>query len=256
MTSVSSTSSLIQNYINTYEKSSTASTSTASSSSSATTLSADMNTFLKILTTQLQNQDPTEATNTDQFTQELVQFAQVEQQINTNDKLDDMIKIMDPNGVTPLVNYVGRTVEASTNGSIEVQDGEGDFSYTLASQAQTATITIKNSDGDTVATLQGSAGKGTHKIAWVAQNTSGTALDDGTYTVSVVAKDSNGEKVTVSSIDAIGVVTSIQTASDGTSTLSMGDLNFSASDVSAVYTGMTSASSGSSSSASSSSTSS
>ncbi len=260
-TSGTSSSSLIQNYINTHQTSTSSTSSSSSSSSSSSTsasgmLSANMNTFLKILTTQLQNQDPTEATNTDQFTQELVQFAQVEQQIQTNDKLDDLITIQSPNGVTPLLNYVGKTVEADADGKFEVQGGYGEFSYTLGSAAQTVSLTIKNSAGKTVATASGLTTKGSHKIAWQAADSSGNALDDGTYSVAVTAKDSNGKEITVSDINMIGVVTSIQTDSDGTTTLSMGDTSIAASKIKAVYytnTGSSSSSTASTSSSSSSS---
>ena len=54
-------------------------------------LSSNFSTFLTLLTTQLKNQDPTAPMDSNQFTQQLVQFSQVEQQIDTNTNLKTLI---------------------------------------------------------------------------------------------------------------------------------------------------------------------
>jgi len=55
---------------------------------SKASLSQDFDDFLQLLTTQLQNQDPLNPMDSNEFTNQLVQFSQVEQQINSNQKLD------------------------------------------------------------------------------------------------------------------------------------------------------------------------
>ena len=67
--------------------------SATKTSTSRATLSNNFETFLKLLTTQLQYQDPMQPMDTNEFTQQLVQYSQVEQQLSTNDKLDSLLEI-------------------------------------------------------------------------------------------------------------------------------------------------------------------
>lgn len=248
-----SNSTLIQNYINsqTAAQKAAASSSTSSStgstaSSTATSISditGDFNTFLKILTTQLQNQDPTDATDPNQFTQELVQFSGVEQQIDTNAKLDTLISASNPNGITPLLNYVGKYVEAPiTNNDIVVQNGTSQFAYNLPSTASSATITISDSSGNTVATMNGPTTAGLNRISWNGTESDGsTQAPDGTYTMKLAATDSSGKSMSVTDIRMIGQVTGIQTDSNQNSTLSIGGVSVKDTAIDAVFNSATGA---------------
>lgn len=252
VTSVDSSTqnAILQQYIasqqaltGTSTSSSTVNSSTSSDTeTSISKVTGNFNTFLKILTTQLQNQDPTSATDPNQFTQELVEFSGIEQQINTNSKLDKLISVMSPNGITPLLGYIGKTVEASADGKIAVQNGYAGFSYTLAGTAQTTALSVVNSDGKTVATMTGSGNSGVNRGAWNGQLADGTKAADGTYTLKITATDANGKDVAVSNINLIGSVTGIQTNSDNTTTLSIGDLGVDATKINHVYSGVSTAS--------------
>src|SRR5690348_10629695 len=100
----------------------TAQTSTSSSSSSSTssvtngTLAGNFQTFLTLLTTQLQNQNPLDPLDTNQFTQQLVEFAGVEQQLKTNDQLASLIALQQTTQATQALTFVGKTavVDGST----------------------------------------------------------------------------------------------------------------------------------------------
>src|SRR6266508_815678 len=91
-------------------------TAAASSSSSATdavtkdTLAGNFTTFLQLLTTQLKNQNPLDPLDTNQFTQQLVQFAQVEQQLKSNDQLATLVSLEKTASATTALAYVGQTV--------------------------------------------------------------------------------------------------------------------------------------------------
>ncbi|MGB1540522.1 MAG: flagellar hook assembly protein FlgD, partial [Rickettsiales bacterium] len=78
-------------------------------------LSGDFDTFLLLLTTQLQNQDPIEPLDTNEFTAQLVQFANVEQAIDTNSNLETMISMQQGTQINNAVNYIGNFVEAKGN---------------------------------------------------------------------------------------------------------------------------------------------
>src|ERR1700745_3432001 len=91
------------------------SNSSSISSSSGATLAGNFQTFLTLLTTQLQNQNPLDPLDTNQFTQQLVEFASVEQQLKTNDALTTLFSFQQTAQATQALQFVGKT--AVVNGS-------------------------------------------------------------------------------------------------------------------------------------------
>lgn len=211
---------------------------TGSSSTSATTgVFKNETTFLNILTEQLKHQDPTAATDTNQFTQELVQFAGVEQQLTTNNDLQSLINLQKTSsGVTADLGYVGQYVEApTTDGKIPLQSSAAEFAYSLPSAAQSVTVTIKDSSGNTVTTLSGPKTAGLNYLSWNGQDTNGVQQPDGTYSFSVSALDTSGKAETISDLRILGKVTGVSSNSDGTTNLSLGDISIGTSTVDSVY---------------------
>jgi flagellar basal-body rod modification protein FlgD len=236
---VSNNSDLLNQYI--AQQQAAASTSTAAAAdTSDTTLSglgSNFNTFLKILTTQLQYQDPTAATDTNQFTQELVQFAGVEQQINTNTDLQSLITLQkNSNGLAATIGYIGKYVEAPTTSTFPLQGGQAELAYTLPSAAKTVSINVIDSTGKTVTTLTGPTGTGLDRVAWDGKDSTGTQLADGAYSFQLSATDASGNAITVTDVRMVGLVTSIQSNSDGTTALNLGTgMTVSSSAIDAVY---------------------
>jgi flagellar basal-body rod modification protein FlgD len=224
----------------------------------SSTTTGNFNTFLKILTTQLQNQDPTAPMDSNQFTQELVEFSGVEQQLNTNNLLQQLVNLNGgATGVKSLLGYVGSYVEApATNNQILIQNSQANFSYTLPSAAQSVTLTIKNSAGNTVASMSGPTASGANTVVWNGQDSSGNQLSDGLYTLSVAATDTSGNALTATNYQIIGQVTGVQSADSSGNDLMIGPyLKIDDANVDAVFpsSSIPSASSASNSSASSSS---
>src|SRR3954469_14013120 len=89
---------------------STNASTTNTSSTAAAGIADNFQTFLTLLTTQLQNQNPLDPLDTNQFTQQLVQFAGVEQQLRQNDQLKTLIAIEKSSQSTQALVYVGNTV--------------------------------------------------------------------------------------------------------------------------------------------------
>lgn len=87
----------------------TSATSGTSTLSSSASIAKNFDSFLRLLTTQLQNQNPLEPLDTNQFTQQLVQFSQVEQQINMNQQLTTLIALQKSAQSATAINYVGAT---------------------------------------------------------------------------------------------------------------------------------------------------
>ncbi|MDD2324637.1 MAG: flagellar hook capping FlgD N-terminal domain-containing protein [Alphaproteobacteria bacterium] len=235
MTAVGSTdnSSILNSYIASQKAAEkTASTTTSDSTSS---LNADFNTFLQILTAQLSNQDPTSPMDASEFTSQLVQYSEVEQQMATNDKLDDVLSTLNSNGITPLLNYVGQYVESSTDGELVVQNGQALLAYTLPSEAQSVVISVQDSDGDVVAKIDGTTTSGMNRVAWDGTLDSGEAAEDGVYKFVMTAKNSNGDLLTTSDVRTIGQVTGIETDDDGVVHLMVGQKEIDDTDIKSIF---------------------
>ena len=183
-------------------------TTTSSTSSTQSTamqqLSGNFDTFLQLLTTQLQNQDPLDPLDSNQFTQQLVEFSQVEQQINTNDNLQNLISLTQGNASNGAVNYLGRTVTI-TNGDAALQDGEANWTYGLNSQAANTVLTVSDTSGNIVYSTAGETAAGQHSFSWNGQDASGNQLPDGVYTLNVAATAADGSAVT-SAVASAGTV--------------------------------------------------
>jgi flagellar basal-body rod modification protein FlgD len=172
----------------------TSTASTGSTNSALTDLSGNFDTFLTLLTTQLQNQDPMNPMDSDQFTQELVSFSGVEQQINTNDNLKTLISLQQGNSSNNAINYLGKNITI-TDGSGQLTDGAAHWSYALGSAAASTTIVVTDANGKVVYTGKGETGAGQHDFDWDGKDNSGNQLDDGTYKVTVTALGSDGSNL-------------------------------------------------------------
>jgi flagellar basal-body rod modification protein FlgD len=168
----------------------------------------NFNTFLTLLTTQLQNQDPLSPLDSNQFTQQLVMFSQVEQQIQTNSQLSTLIAGQAASETMSALPMVGQTIEYSGNQAV-LQNGQAAYSYTLPSAAASASITIQDSGGNTIFQTTADASAGTHSFVWNGQTTAGQQLPDGgTYAIQVSATAANNSAVTPTTA-AIGTVTGV-----------------------------------------------
>ena len=194
-------------------------------------LASTFDNFLLLLTTQLQNQDPLSPLDTNQFSEQLVQFTNVEQAIKTNAKLDQLIALQGVNQLTAALDYVGKTVEVDSV-VLNLSDGAATMTYDLASSAEEATIDIIDNDGNTVRTLRVEGSAGRHEVTWDGKNGSGTDLPDGLYGFVVKAVDSAGRTVSARQ-GTIGRVTAVEVI-DGDVTASIGQLQVSIGRITAI----------------------
>jgi flagellar basal-body rod modification protein FlgD len=211
---------------------SSTSTAAAASQSAMSKLSGNFDTFLKLLTTQLQNQDPTKPLDTNEFTQQLVQYSQVEQQIQTNDQLKNLLSSAASSASAATVGFLGQNV--SVNGSTaSLSKGAAQWTYSLPSDANNVQLNIMNSSGQTVRVLSGDTGKGTHTVNWNGLDANGNKMSDGTYTLGISAKDSAGGAVSASTT-ATGKVDQITYDTSGTPQLIIGGKAYQTSSILAV----------------------
>jgi flagellar basal-body rod modification protein FlgD len=181
---------------------------TAASQSAATTsrskLSANFDTFLKLLTEQLKNQDPTDPMDTGEFTQQLVQYSQVEQQIQTNSNFETLISLQRTSAASAALGYLGKTV--TTKGDLaSLQGGTANWSYQLPANASENQLIVSDSRGRIVRTMNGERGAGAHDFVWDGKGQNGQTLPDGVYRLEVRAKDADGQgmKASVSSTGTV-----------------------------------------------------
>jgi flagellar basal-body rod modification protein FlgD len=171
-----------------------------------TGLADNFNTFLQLLTTQLKNQNPLDPLDTNQFTQQLVQFAQVEQQLKGNDQLASLVTLQQSTQSTQALGFVGHIVALDGQTS-RLENGSAGWSFNSPKPA-TATINILNSAGATVYSGTFSLNAGVQNFVWDGRDTSGAKLPDGDYKMSITAKDTTGQTVAVAT-EVQGVVDSV-----------------------------------------------
>jgi flagellar basal-body rod modification protein FlgD len=159
-------------------------------------IASNFTTFLQLLTTQLKNQNPLDPLDTNQFTQQLVQFAQVEQQMKSNDQLSTLVSLEQSAQQTTALAYVGATVVVDGSTS-QLKNGKASWSFNVPKPA-TATIAIKDSTGQTAYTGTFGMQPGNQAFNWDGRGTDGKLWPDGAYTLSVTATDANKQSVGVS----------------------------------------------------------
>jgi flagellar basal-body rod modification protein FlgD len=170
-------------------------TGAVSGNTSNTQLAGNFTEFLQLLTTQLQHQDPTSPLDPNQFTQELVQFASVEQQINTNTSLSTMISLQQTQQAASALNFVGATVAVSGT-TAQLANGQANWSYSVT-QPATAAISITNSSGQVVYTTTQTVQPGQQTFTWNGMNAQGTPWPSGAYTIAINATGANNQNVPV-----------------------------------------------------------
>src|SRR5690349_13319666 len=167
----------------------TASSSASQSSNNAlSSLSSNFGDFLKLLMTQLKNQDPSSPLDTNQFTSELVQFSGVEQQINTNSSLTQLIQLTQAGEIMQSSAMVGKTASV-TSDHLPLQNGSAQLQFTAPS-AEPVTITISDDSGKKISETTVSAQKGQNSWTWDGTNSAGTQVADGSYRVAVTSSAS------------------------------------------------------------------
>lgn len=188
----------------------TLATDATKTAASATALNGTFNNFLTLLTTQLKNQDPLNPMDSAQFTNQLVAFSGVEQQINTNQKLDNLLALQLNTASTVGLGYVGMDItytsaEANYDGAAPVN-----INYSMPSDASTLKVNVYDASGNLVRSMDGAKATGGQQVVWDGKDDSGNAVAAGTYSINVAAADANGQPITAATA-VNGTVRGIET---------------------------------------------
>jgi flagellar basal-body rod modification protein FlgD len=164
--------------------------------SARTRLSDNYDTFLVLLTAQLQNQDPLAPMDSTQFTQQLVQFSQVEQQIRTNEQLTGLVAQYQAASAGAALSYLGKDAIIEADETY-LAGGEANWAYRLPDTATSMTVTIKDASGRTVyETTAAPRSAGEHLFTWDGERTDGETAPDGVYTIQIEAVNADGNNIT------------------------------------------------------------
>ncbi len=157
-------------------------------------------TFIKMLSVQLQNQDPLNPMDGTAFTEQIATFAQLEQATASNKYLKDLSQAREFSQQTLAVSYIGKDALAPGN-NIALKNGEVEFGYSIeaptlagAKPAAAATIEIFDDTGALVKTFDVNAGLGSRVLKWDGKNEDDVLQADGAYTIKISTVDEDGQK--------------------------------------------------------------
>jgi flagellar basal-body rod modification protein FlgD len=196
-------------------------TSTGSAAAAATAatgktpskgIAQNFDAFLLLLTTQLKNQSPLDPLDTNQFTQQLVQFASVEQQLKQSETLSALLATMKASTVSNAASFVGMQVTAD-GARTRLSNGSARWVLNAARNASQAVVTIRDRNGGVVATRTGPLTAGAQAFAWDGKTSTGTTAPDGDYTIAAAAVDASGQGVPVKT-EIAGRVDSVDMTGD------------------------------------------
>jgi len=172
------------------------STTPTKSGQATAKLDADFQNFLQLLTAQLQHQDPMAPMDSTTFVTQLAQLSQVEQAVQTNGNLEGIRGQLSATGSLADVALIGKSVKTATQTLKHTGEGAS-FQYALSGPSETTEVHIKDADGNIVKTFdQGqNSGDMLKDITWDGNDDAGNPVADGTFTVSIEAKDAEGETV-------------------------------------------------------------
>jgi len=157
----------------------------------AAKLADDFDDFLILLTTQLQNQDPLDPMDSAEFTQQLVSFTGVEQQIQTNQNLEQLAALSQLNNIGSVAGYLGNEALVEAPFGDHTTDGVK-WQYANGLETDSVVLSVLTEDGDIVYEETGETGVGIHPFNWDGTTSSGELAEPGNYQLKVTALDSEG----------------------------------------------------------------
>lgn len=170
------------------------STPTTGSAKDTATFGKNFDQFLKLLVTQMQNQDPLEPMDASEFTNQLVQFASIEQNIKSNTLLEKISGNQTSGLLRESASYIGQTVSIKSDKLVRGDTTTpSTFTYTNDKKYTNAKITILDNTGKVVRTLDSLSGEmGIKTVTWDGKNTQGLPVAAGQYTIRAVGVTKTG----------------------------------------------------------------
>jgi flagellar basal-body rod modification protein FlgD len=190
----------------------------------------DQQTFLNLLTTQLQYQDPLEPQDASDFVAQLAQFTSLEELIDINAGMEALYVAMSSVNNATMVQILGTIVTATCNEFHFDGENSVDLTFNAASNANEATVSVMDEDGTVIYSEElGALAAGENTWTWDGKDNNGQLAEEGNYTYTVQATDAEGNTVSVDEW-LVGLVDSMEYAS-GTPLPSINGVTFTLSDI-------------------------
>lgn len=186
--------------------------------------------FLKLLVTQMKNQDPTNPMDNQQLTAQMAQFSSLEQLMNINTGLTNLLSASNSTTSAQALSLIGKEVTVQGHNTYVKGGKAGDIAMELSGNASNVTITVEDQNGNVVRTItSGAMEAGPQSVKWDGNSDSGSPLPDGMYSYNVQAKDASGKDIDVTTY-AKGIATTIS-FDKGVAYVHIGDLKFMLSEI-------------------------
>lgn len=186
--------------------------------------------FMRLLISQIQNQDPLNPQDSSEFVAQLAQFSGLEQMVQMNQRLDSLAVSSSASTGTAVTSLIGKTVVAQGDQVDLTEQGDVDLKFDLPVDAKDLEVTITDESGKVVRTISlGDRDNGENVYSWNGCDDDGNRLSAGTYSFGVKGVDENGDEV-----NAVGRISGIITGisyDKGFPELLMGDRRISMGDV-------------------------
>ena len=160
--------------------------------SDSTSKSANLNKddFLKLLLTQMQNQDPLNPMDNTEFLSQLSQFSQLEQIYNVNQNIQDLAASQNSTRDMLLANLLGKTAKVEASEIYLKDQSNISINYDLVDSAEKVTVNIYDADSNPVRTIQAlQQDSGQQKFDWDGKDNKGKRLPEGKYTIEITANN-------------------------------------------------------------------
>jgi len=200
----------------------------AAGSAALAKTSADFNMFLKLLTTQMQNQDPLDPMDTSEYTQQLVQYSQVEQTIQQTSTLKDILARLSTQDMAQASGFIGREVQLDLP-IAGLSAAPAQWAYEAAHPVASIVATITDASGAVVDTRPVAGASASGRFTWDGKLANGKQAPEGAYHLSLAAVDGSGEKVPVW-VTSVGTVQNV-VLEDGALLLGIGGIHLPASSL-------------------------
>lgn len=210
----------------------TPTTGVATSAKSGTAIASDFTTFLKMLTTQMQNQDPLNPIDSTDYATQLATFSGVEQQVQTNQLLSALSSQFGLMGMAQLAGWVGQ--EARSDAPVWMDGTPVTLSPTVAAGATQAVLVVRDSNGDTVAREDLPLDGG--EYSWAGLDAAGQPLPAGTYNLTV-ENWTDGVQGTTTTVESYSRIIEARNTASGVSLILNGGIEVPATDITALRAG-------------------
>lgn len=200
--------------------------SSAAMSKPTSALGKNFNSFVNILAAQIRNQDPLAPMDTHEFTNQLVQFTQVEEMMGLKESFRAISTQMSESNLMSAGQLVGKDITFKSP-TVRLENGSAEIPFNAGPDVAGVTATIKRNDGSVVRSLRMAASGGEGRMRWDGLDDRGRGVAEGVYKIEIQGRDASGKPVEVTA-NAKATVTSVSRWEDGSISLStsLGSVRF------------------------------